>query len=515
MRGFIYRGNGYNKKKYYTLYLLILIILILTNTLTFYNTTNTNIYILQTTASYIGILATISFWLAKYDNIIKNTIIGIKGKTIKDNTWKNFNEQHWANKVIKPYYTCSNKTKTENYVLKHPKSPISKLYKRSNKELLTYKNEIDIQNDKQQKEAYHLRIIEELSELTRTNQTSFYSASENILAEICKKTNSQFGIIYIYNNEKVLTAKTAFAVDRIKILNSTINSGEGIIGQIAKEKKATHYKCVPPNYLKISSGLGNTDPQEIYISPILYNSELVGVIELGSIHKYEEKTIILIEQLLKIIASAIRDTNNTENTEKLLRTAQEATQTMREQEEELKQNAEELQANHEELERKLTVQMHCIEQLQRDEDNVIINIAGRNRMLSQQIAFYSELIFNGKKYAIPDLTKALDLHNHSLNILKDGGIPKGINYQLSLPASNKNTIKTIEIIEDLWDPYKKAAEKIILHGQKAITEIQFIEDNTDELLKRNNDLVSHYMKDSDAWRKNVFNELSNVIRASS
>lgn len=454
-------------------------------------------------------------WLRSYDKIIEELGCALEGSSISKSLWENFDKKHWVNKLLKPYYSCLNNNKIESYTTKYPRSSISKIYINSKIELDNYKSQIEEQSKLREEEAIHLRIIEEISNSVRSNQTNLNEIADSILADICKKTSSQYGILYFYNNkEETLNSSATYAIDRLKQSLDTKIKGEGIVGQTIIEKRAIHFKEVPLNYIKITSGLGEVDPKELYISPILYNDEIVGAIELGSMYSYESKRITLIEQILKIIASAIKDTQNTKSNAQLLRAAQEASQTMREQEEELKQNAEELQANHEELERKLNIQMKCIKQLQREEDNVIVNIAGRNRMLSQQIAFYCELLYNDKT-SNNKLEKAIDLHHHTLFTLKNGGIPKGVEYNSPLPPANKEIILAIQNIETLWIPYKQAAEKIIANGSSAKEEIQFIEENTDELLKRNNQLVSIYMVNSDKWRKNVFEELSNVIKMAS
>ena len=516
MKQVIYTGSGYKKSHYYYLYLILFTLLALQNGIIYIFTKNTLSIAITTLFTFILYSLILSVWLKRYDAIIEHLIKGVTGNKIRRTLWSEFDKKHWSNTLIKPYHQCFSKNEIEIYVKQAPKSTLAKFHKKASRELASFQERIEKQQITQKTEALHSHIIGEISEITRKNQTSFHEATNTVLAQICTKTNSQLGIIYFYNaKEGELKASGMFAVDRIKFTNDTKLNSEGIIGQVAKEKLATHLKDIPENYSKITSGLGKSSPNEIYISPIIYNEELVGVIELATIYSYDEKTTQLIEQLLTILSSAIRDTNNTKRDAELLRSAQEATQTMREQEEELKQNAEELQANQEELERKMSIQMRCIQQLQREEDNVIINIAGRNRMLSQQIAFYCELIYNGDNTTKEKLAKSIDLHHHTLLTLKNGGIPKGVDYILPLPASNDVVQQCIVSIESLWLKYKKAAEEILEQGNYSKLQIRFIEENTDELLKRNNELVSLYMQDSDRWRKNVFAELNNVIQMAS
>jgi hypothetical protein len=48
------------------------------------------------------------------------------------------------------------------------------------------------------------------------------------------------------------------------------------------------------------------------------------------------------------------------------------------------------------------------------QNNVLIDLAGRQRMLSQKISFLCEMISRENAQHVPNLRKAIDLHDHSL-----------------------------------------------------------------------------------------------------
>jgi PAS domain S-box-containing protein len=131
-------------------------------------------------------------------------------------------------------------------------------------------------------------------------------------------------------------------------------------------------------------------------------------------------------------------------------------------------------------------------------NNILIDIAGRQRMLSQKIGFYSEMIVRGKVEHITVLKEAIDLHDHSLNVLKNGGTPKGVEHTQLLEKASESLLLYIRKVEEVWQSYKTAAENIInikskkeeLNSEQELLKwIQVIENNGELMLKVNNELL--------------------------
>lgn len=136
------------------------------------------------------------------------------------------------------------------------------------------------------------------------------------------------------------------------------------------------------------------------------------------------------------------------------------------------------------------------------QNNVLIDLAGRQRMLSQKISFLCEMICRGNTQHVPSLRKAIDLHDHSLEVIKNGGWPMDIEAQVPLEKAHAELLPFIKVVEDVWLPFKEAADKIATLG--AITSskqtssleetILIIEENGDKLLQVNNQLLIQYKK---------------------
>jgi PAS domain S-box-containing protein len=133
--------------------------------------------------------------------------------------------------------------------------------------------------------------------------------------------------------------------------------------------------------------------------------------------------------------------------------------------------------------------------------NTLINLTGRQRMLTQKIGFYAEMVVKGKLTQLPELKSAIDLFEHSLQVIKDGGMPMGIASENPLPEAEDSLISYITRIEKVWKSYKDAAKKIVYYVtfQDATTAgvktyelekcVGYIEDHAEELLSLNDDLM--------------------------
>jgi HAMP domain-containing protein len=69
---------------------------------------------------------------------------------------------------------------------------------------------------------------------------------------------------------------------------SQFRLGQSLIGQVAKTKKPIIVTEVPEDYVKISSGLGEAAPVNLTIFPIVFEGQILGVIEAGSFSPFTE-----------------------------------------------------------------------------------------------------------------------------------------------------------------------------------------------------------------------------------
>lgn len=196
----------------------------------------------------------------------------------------------------------------------------------------------------------------DLLQMDKSNLALFY---ESIIINLVKYLKANQGAIYVLNQQKegeeyqTLTMKACYAWDRIKDESEVVLVGEGLVGQCVLERDFIHLTEVPNDFVKITSGLGEANPNSVLVSPLIVNDEIHGVIEMASFEDFESYQIDFVQKIGETIAATIANVKVGEKTKQLLEESQEMATTMKTQEEELRQNQEEMLATQEEMNRKI------------------------------------------------------------------------------------------------------------------------------------------------------------------
>jgi two-component system sensor histidine kinase/response regulator len=125
--------------------------------------------------------------------------------------------------------------------------------------------------------------------------------------------------------------------------------GESLVGQCAQERKSIVLDHLPPEYLRIASGLGGAAPVQAVASPLLSKDTLLGVLEVATFRSFKAQEKALLEELLPVVAMSLEILQRNLRTQELLAQTQEQARTLEEQTEELTQSQEELLAQQREL----------------------------------------------------------------------------------------------------------------------------------------------------------------------
>jgi PAS domain S-box-containing protein len=198
--------------------------------------------------------------------------------------------------------------------------------------------------------------LSQFADLIRKYQNNLADLSDDLIAHIVKYLNAQQGGVFFLNDDdeadKHLELVGCFAYQRKKFMEKRIEPGQGMVGQCFLEGETTYLTNIPENYVHITSGLGEANPNTLLIVPMRMNEIVVGVIEIAKLKPFEKYQIEFLERLAETIASAISSVKANEKTRILLEQSQQQAEEMRAQEEEMRQNMEELQATQEQMYRK-------------------------------------------------------------------------------------------------------------------------------------------------------------------
>lgn len=129
--------------------------------------------------------------------------------------------------------------------------------------------------------------------------------TERILRNMSKHFEIVQGVFFLKNQKtKEFESSSTFAYTSDK-KPSSFKVGEGISGQVAKNKTLMHLTSIPDGYLKIQSGLGKSSPTNLLIIPLLLNKETIGIIELASFKVFDNETVWTFRNLAKIIGNSL------------------------------------------------------------------------------------------------------------------------------------------------------------------------------------------------------------------
>lgn len=138
-----------------------------------------------------------------------------------------------------------------------------------------------------------------------------------------------------------------------------VQSGQGLVSQCARDRQTVVLRDLPPDYLRISCGLGAAAPVFACASPLVSKEVLLGVVEIATFRAFNSRENALLDELLPVVAMNLEILQRNLRTQELLAQTQEQARQLEEQTEELTQSQEELLAQKEELlaqKKELTVQ---------------------------------------------------------------------------------------------------------------------------------------------------------------
>ncbi len=180
---------------------------------------------------------------------------------------------------------------------------------------------------------------------------------DNVLGSLIKYLGVNQGYLFIVNdeneNDHFMEVKAVYAYEKKRYLEEAkvYRFKEGLIGQAWHDRDTLYFTEIPENYVKITSGVGESLPKSLLIVPLINNEKVVGAIEIASFVELEQYVIDFVSKLGETIAGAVANVKVNDRTKKLLADSQEQAEALKAQEEEIRQNMEEMQATQEEMER--------------------------------------------------------------------------------------------------------------------------------------------------------------------
>jgi len=175
-------------------------------------------------------------------------------------------------------------------------------------------------------------------------QRDLATVGRMLLSELAPLVNAQQGVIYQMESEDGggLVLLSAFADDGDNGHLRQLRIGDGLVGQVAAEKRRMLIADLPDRTVPIRSGLFASVPRNVIVLPVLFEDRVKAVIELASLGTFTASHLAFLEQLTASIGIVLNSIEATMQTEGLLKQSQQLAAELQAQQKELQQTNEQL-----------------------------------------------------------------------------------------------------------------------------------------------------------------------------
>ncbi|MBD2103043.1 HAMP domain-containing protein [Leptolyngbya sp. FACHB-261] len=224
-----------------------------------------------------------------------------------------------------------------------------------------------------------------LAKFTRMlqGQRDLLTVSKLILSELAPLVSAQHGVFYLVEEgmrdragqdplqlPAYLKLLSTYAYRERKRLANRFEMGEGLVGQCALEKERILLTEVPDDYIKISSGLGESVPLNVVVLPVLFEGQVTAVIELASFRHFSEIHLSFFDQLTESIAIVLNTIAASMRTEELLKQSQSLAEELQTQQAELRETNKRLELQAQSLKASEELLKNQQEQLQQTNEEL-------------------------------------------------------------------------------------------------------------------------------------------------
>jgi signal transduction histidine kinase/DNA-binding response OmpR family regulator len=158
-----------------------------------------------------------------------------------------------------------------------------------------------------------------------SGEIDLHKFTQKAINFLSRFTNSGNGVFYLYDDETgLLHLNSSFAFTEREKLSNEYQIGEGIIGQVALERKPILLKNIKRSEALITTGTICETPLNTYTFPVVHENNLYGVIELSSFEPFDKLKQDFLLEAAKIISINLYSTLQNKKIRELLEASEKA-----------------------------------------------------------------------------------------------------------------------------------------------------------------------------------------------